>query len=175
VTGSGTVGAALEAAGFGVPALAISLEVDLALHHNNTDDTSVDFSAAVHFARLFARRWLEIERPRDVDVLKIDIPASATPETPWQMTRLERAQYFIPLPPLRRNLGDVGRLGYTVNRRAVLDEDSDAAVMRRGLVAVTPLALDMTSRIAPDTLTGLLNGGNGNHHKAEMAEKQQNP
>ena len=32
VTGSGTVGAALEAAGFGIPALAVSLEVDPALH-----------------------------------------------------------------------------------------------------------------------------------------------
>jgi 5'-nucleotidase len=174
VTGSGTVGAALEAAGFGIPALAVSLEVDISLHHNNGDDTSVDFSAAIHFTRLFARRWLEIERPREVDVLKIDIPASATPETPWQMARLERAPYFVPLPPLRRNLGDVGRIGYTINREAMLDEDSDAAVVRRGLVAVTPLVLDITSRVAPDMLTTLLNGGNGNHRKTEITEKQPN-
>jgi 5'-nucleotidase len=172
VTGSGTVGAALEAAGFGIPALAISLEVDVSLHHNNSGDTSVDFSASIHFARLFARRWLEIERPREVDVLKIDIPANATPETPWQMARLERGQYFVPLPPLRRNLGDVGRIGYMINQKVKLDEESDAAVMRRGLVAVTPLKLDITSCIAPDTLATLLNDGNGNRRKAEIAEKQ---
>ena len=171
VTGSGTVGAALEAAGFRIPALAVSLEVDISLHHNNGGDTSVDFSASIHFARLFARRWLEVERPPEVDVLKIDIPANATSETPWQMTRLERAQYFVPLPPLRRNLGDVGRIGYAIDREVKLDEESDAAVMRRGLVAVTPLMLDITSRIAPDTLATLLNDGNGNHRKAEIAEK----
>jgi 5'-nucleotidase len=179
VTGSGTVGAALEAAGFGVPALAVSLEVDVALHHDNNGDTSVDFSAAIHFARLFARRWLEIERPRDVDVLKIDVPANATPETPWQMARLERAQYYIPLPPLRRSLGDTGRIGYTINPRTMLDDDTDAGVVRRGLVAVTPLALDITSHIAPDMLAGLLNSGNGHQHRAELTEaelteKQQN-
>jgi 5'-nucleotidase len=165
VTGSGTVGAALEAAEFGIPALAVSLEVDPALHHTS-DDQSVDFSVAIHFARLFARRWLEIERPRDVDVLKIDIPARATLDTPWQVTRLERAQYFVPLPPLRRNLDDVGRIGYTINREARLDEESDAAVVRRGLVAVTPLMLDITSRVAPETLKSLLNDG-----KTEKTER----
>ena len=178
VTGSGTVGAALEAAGFGIPALAVSLEVDPSFYNvasHNANDTSVDFSAAMYFTRLFARRWLEIERPREVDVLKIDIPASATPDTPWQMARLERAQYFVPLPPLRRNLGDVGRIGYTINREVMLDENSDAAVVKRGLVAVTPLVLDITSRIAPDTLKALLNGSNGNHHKTELTETQQNP
>ena len=109
----------------------------------------VDFSVAIYFTRLFARRWLEVERPHEVDVLKIDIPASATPETPWQMARLERGQYFVPLPPLRRNLGDVGRIGYTINREVTLDEDSDAAIVQRGLVAVTPLVLDITT-LAPD-------------------------
>jgi 5'-nucleotidase len=157
VTGSGTVGAALEAAAFGIPALAVSLEVDPSMHRTN--DASVDFSAAIHFTRLFARRWLAITRPRDVDVLKIDIPASATIDTPWRMARLERGPYFVALPPLRRSLEDEGRIGYTINREAMLDDSSDAALVRRGLVAVTPLTLDITSRIRPGTLKSLLNGG----------------
>jgi broad specificity polyphosphatase/5'/3'-nucleotidase SurE len=41
----------------------------------------------------------------------------------------------------------------------MLDDDSDAALVRRGLVAVTPLTLDITSRIEPETLESLLGGG----------------
>jgi 5'-nucleotidase len=137
--------------------LAVSLEVDVAFHRTN--DASVDFQAAIYFTRLFAQRWLDIKRPRDVDVLKIDIPASATPDTSWQMARLERSTYFIAVAPLRRNLEDVGRIGYAINPQAMLDEHSDAALVRRGLVAVTPLTLDITSRIKPETLESLLNGG----------------
>lgn len=157
ITGSGTVGAALEGAAFGIPSLAVSLEVDPSLHFTN--DQSVNFGAAIHFTRLFAHRWLAVERPHDVDVLKIDIPARATPETAWQMARLERTRYFVPLAPLRRNLGDAGRIGYTFDPKAVLDDSSDAAVVKRGLVAVTPLMLDMTSRIEPGLLESLLKNG----------------
>jgi 5'-nucleotidase len=85
VTASGTVGAALEAASYGVPTLAVSLEVDPSMHFTN--DSSVNFGPAIHFTRLFACRWLAVERPPDVDVLKIDIPASATPDTPWRTPR----------------------------------------------------------------------------------------
>jgi len=156
VTASGTVGAALEAAGHDIPALAISLEVDSSLHYSYDD--SVDFETAIHFTRLFAERWLGTERHPGVDVLKIDIPASATPQTEWRITTLERAQYFVPLPPLRRSLGDVGRIGYEMNRKVLLDDRSDAAVVRAGLVAVTPLTLDITAHGHDSTLRHLLNG-----------------
>jgi len=121
----------------------------------------VDFSAAIYFTRLFAERWLHAERPPDVDVLKIDIPASATPQTPWRLARLERAQYFVPLPPLRRRLEDEGRIGYMFNTRAIMDEQSDAALVRAGLVAVTPLTLDMTARVVPEVMQRLLGDGEG--------------
>ncbi|HVO69894.1 MAG TPA: 5'/3'-nucleotidase SurE [Aggregatilineaceae bacterium] len=155
VTGSGTVGAALEAASYGIPALAVSLEVDPSMHFTNDD--SVEFGPAIHFTRLFASRWLAVEHPPDVDVLKIDIPASATPDTPWRMTRLERGQYFVALPPLRRQLGDEGRIGYTINQKTALDSNSDVAAVRNGFVSVTPLTLDLTSRVDPNMLHNLLN------------------
>lgn len=172
VTGSGTVGAALEAASFGIPALAVSLEVDPSLHYSHDD--SVDFSTAIYFTRFFAERWLYAQRPPDVDVLKIDIPACATPQTPWRLARLERAQYFVPMPPLRHRLGDEGRIGYKVNATALTDENSDAALVRAGIVAVTPLTLDMTARVAPEIIQRLLEreegrGGNGNRESGVRA------
>jgi len=157
VTGSGTVGAAMEAASHGIPAVAVSLQVDFSQHFNNDDQ--VDFGASIHFSRLFAQRWLTIQRPAGVDLIKVDIPASATPETPWQMARLERGVFFVPVPPLRTSLDQPGRVGYTSNPNMVCEENSDAALVKAGIVAVTPLTLDITAPIAPDEMHRLLNGG----------------
>ncbi len=73
VTISGTVGATLEAASHGIPALAASLETDRA--HHQTYSLDVDFSAAAYFTAYFAQRMLEKRLLPDVDVLKVDVPA----------------------------------------------------------------------------------------------------
>jgi len=156
VTGSGTVGAALEAADEGVPGLAISLETDPKYHYNHSED--VDFSAATHFARHFAVQMLAQQMPADTDVLKVDIPCDATPSTPWRVTRLSRQRYFQPLPSGRRYLAEKRRLGYRMQvDRAALEPDSDIhAVLVDRIVSVTPLSLDLTSRVGKDALEALL-------------------
>src|SRR5574341_1136666 len=68
------------------PALAVSMQVDPSLHVNFND--SVDFNAAIHFTRYFAQCWLAADGLPDVDVLKIEVPESATPQTEWMITRL---------------------------------------------------------------------------------------
>lgn len=157
VTVSGTVGAAMEAAAHGIPALALSLQVpDPAMHLNN--DASVDFSVAMYFARTFAERWLKIKRPPEVDLLKIDVPAGATRETPWRLTRLERKSYVQPLKPTRVRLDDEWRLAYQLNREVELTPDSDAATLRQGMVSVTPLTIDITAHFKRETLRSLLDG-----------------
>ncbi len=155
VTISGTVGAAIEAAAQGIPAIAVSLQVTNVRLFTEHDD-SVDFNAAIHFTRFFAQRWLSIERPPNVDVLKVEIPAQATPQTPWRVTRLERRPYFVPLPPRRTALEDEGPLGYTINLPPDASLDTDAGALRAGFVAVTPLCIDMTAHISPDELRRLL-------------------
>jgi 5'-nucleotidase len=147
VTISGTVGAAMEAAAQGVRAMAVSLEVDPSLHHDYDD--SVNFSGAMHFTRFFAERWLRSDLPFDVDVLKLDIPARAAPDTPWAITRLERRPYYVPTPPARARLDDEGRIGYQMLPDRFTDGsiETDAAAVRAGWVAVTPISLDMTSRV----------------------------
>ena len=91
VTGSGTVGAALEAADQGVPALAASLETAKEFHYNHSD--AVDLEAATHFTGLFAARLLSRQLPPDVDLLKLEVPSDATPDTAWRVTRLSRQRY----------------------------------------------------------------------------------
>lgn len=146
VTVSGTVGAALEAAAHGIPALAVSLQVDPSLHFHFND--TVDFSAAMYFTRLFAERWLKSHKLPDIDVLKIDVPISATPETEWQVTRLERRAYYVPVPPKRERLDAEGRIGYRMEPlHATGDGSTDVDALLSGKVSVTPLTLDMTSHV----------------------------
>ncbi|NPV67468.1 MAG: 5'/3'-nucleotidase SurE [Anaerolineae bacterium] len=155
---SGTVGAALEGASLGIPALAMSLQMPKDLHLTYAD---VDFSAAAHFTRLFGTWLLENRRlPDDVDALKVDVPAGARPDTPWRVTRLSRRRVYWPTRPERIALNDIGKLGYEyMADPARAEPNSDVyAVLHEGVVAVTPLSLDITSRTDLFRLQQLIRG-----------------
>jgi 5'-nucleotidase len=145
VTISGTIGAALEAATFGVPALAVSME--MAVENHIAGDETEDYAAAKAFTARFARRMLARPLPLDVDVLSINIPSGATPATPWQLTRLSRRRYFEPIAPNRKK-GE-GRPGYRVMpnpEKAKVGSDIWCLHAARQ-VSVTPLSLDLTSQV----------------------------
>ncbi len=154
ITISGTVGAALEAAAFGIPSLAVSLQVDPALHLSY--DQSVDFSTAGYFVYHFGQLLMERLLPFDVDVLKIDVPAHATPQTPWRVTRLERRPYYVPVPPDRQAAEGEGRIGYRLHPPEPSSPDTDVAALLDGVVSVTPLSSDMTARVDLADLASLL-------------------
>ncbi len=145
VTISGTVGAALEGAASGIPSMAVSLAMPIANHLDGGNDT--DYRGAMANVRRFAAFLLRHPRPYDVDVLNINVPMEATPETPWRLTRLSRQRYFVPTPP-RRDEGQ-GRPGYRAieSPETKVAPDTDVwALIVEGLVSVTPLSLDMTTR-----------------------------
>ncbi len=147
VTASGTVGAALEAADLGVPALAVSLETDRSYHYVHGD--GVDWSAAAAVTRALARRVLERNLPFDVDVLKIDVPCDATPDTPWRLTRQSRQPYYhsFPKPGPTREGYQVSLDYKVIVHPETLEPDSDVhAFLVDRLISVTPLSLDLTSR-----------------------------
>jgi 5'-nucleotidase len=154
---SGTIGAALEAASLGIPALAMSQQTPRDLHLTYAD---VDFRAAAFFARKFGEWILGNRRPDDVDALKIDVPQGATPETPWRVTRVSRRRVYWPTRPERVALNDVGRLGYELNADPTEAEpDSDVhALMVDHIVSVTPISLDMSSRTDLYRLQNMLAG-----------------
>jgi 5'-nucleotidase len=158
VTISGTVGAALEAAAFGIPALAVSLEMDPAFVLGGDD---ADYAAAQAFTREMARRLLAAELPDDVHVLSVNVPHHATAETPWRVTHLSRCRYFWPVAPDRSN--GSSRPGYRVlTDGRHCEESSDVyAVTVDSVVSVTPLSLDLTSRVGLGSLEGHLRGAPG--------------
>jgi len=147
ITISGTVGAALEAATLGIPALAVSLETPVSQHFNLSPD--VDFSVAGYFTRYFAEKLLNIEMPFDVGVLKVDVPNDATPETPWVVTRQSRTRYFYALPADPEVAQGSRKLRYEVRlEQDGAEPDSDLHVVKTDRkVSVTPLSFDLTARV----------------------------
>ncbi len=145
VTISGTVGAALEAGALGIPALAVSLEMDSMYHL--TGDASASYAAAMAFTQRFALRLLSNGLPYEANVLNVNVPSSATADTPWQVTRLSRCRHFEPVAPDRAR-GE-GRPRYRELHdptEAELGSDVRAVKVQRA-VSVTPLSLDLTARV----------------------------
>jgi 5'-nucleotidase len=159
ITISGTVGAAMEAASLGIPALAASLETEVDQHLSYS--TEIDFSAAAYFTAYFARKLLEKHFPPEVQLLKMDVPCNATPQTPWQVTRLARQRYFIPVKPKRSSWEERGPVDY--QEAADLEgevQDSDVYVLRiKRMVSLTPLSLDFTARVDFGEMDKLLRSG----------------
>jgi 5'-nucleotidase len=147
ITISGTVCAALEGAVMGIPSLAVSLETEAQHHYSYSNE--VDFSTAAYFTAYFGELILKRRFPPDVDLLKVDLPCDATPQTRWAITRLSRQRYFVPTRPDRTSWDVPARMGYRpISNQEIKDIDSDAYALRvKRIVSVTPLSLDMTSRI----------------------------
>lgn len=143
-TTSGTVGAAMEAACRGIPAIAVSMETPVDTHFCYTEQ---NWDTTAYFLRKFARIVLERGMPRDVQILKIDVPQSATPETPWRLTTLSPSSYYetrLDSPSMDTRIKDI-----RIVKSTYADEDATTdvyAVSVDKVVSVTPMTIDFTSR-----------------------------
>jgi len=145
VTVSGTVGAAWEGAALGIPAIALSLEVEVEHHFTHSED--VDFSVAAHFAQKFAQAVLRHGLAPGVDILNVNVPQEATMRTGWQVTRVSGYNHFHAI--VRQNeLGEKVLAGY--HRQldfSRVEADSDMYILfKEQKVSVTPLTIDTTAR-----------------------------
>ncbi len=147
ITVSGTVGAAMEGASLGFPSLAISLQADPKYHLSYSEE--MDFSPSAYFTAHFANIMLQQKLSAEIHLLNVNVPLDATSKTGWQTTRLARQRYYNPTPPNRSSWDEPGLIWYV--EAAILDgeaDDSDVYVLRRKhMVSVTPVSLDMTSRV----------------------------
>ncbi len=151
---SGTVGAALEAASLGFPALASSLEI--VKEEWDVFHTDIDFTVAGYFTKVFARMLLEKRMPEDVHVLNLVIPRDAVPDTPWRLTHLTRARYYNPYVKRSGTWAEPAEITSRMIIPPEADEDSDIrTVLVDKLVSVTPLSLDLTSRVDFKSLNNL--------------------
>ena len=152
---SGTVGAALEGAIQGVPALAISKQTDVYSHRNYTEQ---DWSVSGFFLKLFAELLLSTQTPFDVDALKVDVPDDATEQTPWRLTRLARHIYYsrvLANPSVESRVHDM-QTKIDLSAFPMEPRTDVHALVVEHVVSVTPVSLDATSRVSLDDLDRVL-------------------
>ncbi|MGH7820847.1 MAG: 5'/3'-nucleotidase SurE [Candidatus Binatia bacterium] len=134
VTYSGTVGAAMEAALVGVPAIAFSLAARDAFR----------FEAAAGFAGELAAAVLREGMPSDV-FLNVNVP-EGPPEAirSFAVTRLGRRRYS---DSVSENVDPRGRKYYWIGGDEIeppAQPGTDVAAVRGGAVSVTPIHVDLT-------------------------------
>jgi 5'-nucleotidase len=151
ITISGTVGAALESANLGVPAIAISLATSI--EHHLSYSHEVDFSIAARYVREFAEDILKRGLPNGVDLLNLNIPKDVPFDVGWRWTRVSRSSYFH--STIKKTPRGKKFTGYDVKVDfESLEDDSDiAAVLIDGVVSVSPVTLDLTARVPRSELT----------------------
>jgi len=139
---SGTVGAAMECAVRGVPAIAISIQTEIGGHRTYGQ---IDWRTTQFFLGLFIRRFIEKGGFSGFDVLKIDVPMAADTRTDWELCRLQRSPYY--LTRMSRQSDDAVVADATLSTDpSCYAPGTDAHVLTKDRkVAVTPLILDWTA------------------------------
>jgi len=146
LTTSGTIGAAMEAAVHGIPALSVSLQVtrgDIKFHDGHVD---VDFSHAQKITKKVAEKILYKGLPNGVDFLNLNIPDSHR-DNKIKITRLGKRMYTI---HIKKRLDPRGRPYYWIDGDPVEDdtENTDVHVLKsENSATLTPISLDCTSSL----------------------------
>jgi 5'-nucleotidase len=146
VTTSGTIGAALEAASYGIPSIAASIQVvdqgdKFDLHHG----TKYNFEIAMKILRRVASKVLEHGLPEGVDILNLNVPASATEDTEVKITRLARKIFKT---SVQERFDPRGRPYYWIDGDLICcdAEGTDVqTVYQEKKISITPLSLDSTA------------------------------
>jgi 5'-nucleotidase len=144
LTTSGTIGAAMEAAAHGVPALSVSLQVtrgDIKFHDGHVD---LDFSHAQKITRKVSKTIINKGLPDGVDFLNLNIPS--TPDSNnIKLTKLGKRMYKI---HIQKRLDPRGRPYYWIDGDPVENDDlgTDVHTLKREKCAtLTPITLNSTS------------------------------
>ncbi|MFP4331415.1 MAG: 5'/3'-nucleotidase SurE [Spirochaetaceae bacterium] len=164
ITISGTLGAAFQAAAYGIPAIAVSQASDIANHYEYGE---MDWEGATRVVRKHALTMLRrieglpppsaragsrrLAQPRlfPFDILKIDVPRECPAGTDELVTRLSRRHYF------RHTIDNPRRDSRIHEGRTWVDEDpqliapgTDIEVVAfRKSVSITPLTVDCTAGV----------------------------
>lgn len=153
ITTSGTVGAALEAANHGYPAVAFSLQIE---------DQKEKFDDARHLAERFhdskdvvysvITRILSEGFPEDIHVINVNIPSVI--RGGYEITRL--AEHLF-ITGVEKRLDPRGKPYYWINGPLVTDapEGTDVHSIHKGNISITPITLDCTFYAGFEQLTRL--------------------
>lgn len=149
ITTSGTIGGALEAASYGIPAIAASMQV---LEEGQKFDDPRDyhrerFEVAIKVVNRIARNVLKHGMPDNVDLLNINVPYHAEEDTPIEVTRLARKVFKT---DVEERHDPRGRPYYWIAGDLIREEAEGTdvhALMQKEHISITPISLDSTARI----------------------------
>ena len=145
VTRSGTLGAAMEAAAFGIPGIAVSLESHPSAHFSD-DFAQLDWRAAQAVTARIAARVLERGLPEGTHVLNINVPEGATTQTPIRWTRQSLHNYYTYLEQPVRDHAQPYRLREDRIIPPDVEPGSDIyAFSVERAISITPLTADLTA------------------------------
>lgn len=150
ISASGTVGAALEASAFGIPALAVSRGAPLDMHRASNFD-QLDWAASQSVIRRFVPLVLERGLPEGVDALNINVPDNADEETEVRFTRQSRQAHVYFVKPGQRPFA--GPYQLPLARTDVAEEleaDGDIrAHLYDHVISVTPITALLNAAAPP--------------------------
>ena len=143
LTTSGTLGAALEAASFGIPTIAISQEVvrdDVKFENGNVQ---VDFDFAGKMLKKLTKIVLKKGLPEGIDLLNVNVPANPSDEK-FEISKLSERMF---LPVIEKRLDPRGKPYYWIDGEPYQEHKpgSDGhALNMLNRTTITPLKIDLT-------------------------------
>ncbi|HJH32358.1 MAG TPA: 5'/3'-nucleotidase SurE [Methanosarcinaceae archaeon] len=157
ITTSGTIGAALEAASYGIPAIAASIQVtEEGTKFDDLRDYQHDFDIGIKVVNKIARKVLKYGLPDNVDLLNVNIPHFAGDDTEIEITRLARKIFKT---SVQERHDPRGRPYYWIDGDLVREEEEGTdvhAIMQEGHISITPITLDSTSPVNPSEIKKLI-------------------
>lgn len=144
LTTSGTLGAAIEAASFGIPSIAISQEVTRDDIKFDNGENEIDFDFAGKMLNKLAKIVLKKGLPEGIDLLNVNIPANPTDEE-FEVVKLGKRMY---VPIIEKRLDPRGKPYYWIAGEPY-DSDEPGTdgyeLKNTQKTTITPLKIDLTS------------------------------
>ncbi|WP_405285138.1 5'/3'-nucleotidase SurE [Methanobrevibacter sp.] len=143
LTTSGTIGAAIEAASFNIPAIAISQEVTRDDIKFDTGEVEIDFDFAGKMLKKIAKIILKKGLPEGIDLLNVNIPANPINEE-FEVVTLGKRMY---VPIIEKRLDPREKPYYWIGGDPYESDvpGTDGHALRKyQKTTVTPLKIDLT-------------------------------
>ena len=141
LTTSGTLGAAIETASYGIPTIAVSQSVDDSYKYYENGYGDVDFSFAIKILNKIAKKVLKSGLPEGVDLLNLNIPSNPRTED-IKIAKLTPRMYS---PYVTSKLDPRGKPYYWIDGNPIEndEEGTDGYYIKKEQVStLTPLTLD---------------------------------
>ena len=144
LTTSGTLGAAIEAASFGIPTIAISQEVTRDDIKFENGENQVDFEFAKKMLNKITKIVLKKGLPEGIDLLNVNIPANPSDDE-FQIANLSERMYN---PVIEKRLDPRGKPYYLIGGdpyESHVPGIDGHTLSKLCKTSITPIKIDLTS------------------------------